>query len=148
MRRMDQEINGVWFYEKTGEWVYENDGSKDEWIKGWLCNRMNRLRDKWIKRWMDQRINGSKDKWIKGWFNQEMNESIGWIKKWMDQDISVLRFKWITNEMIPSWMDYYKRTGSWDWWICNICINLILTDIPVNFSTLLLLCIFSKYFQY
>ena len=28
MRRMDQEMNGIW--------VYEKDGSRDEWIKGWM----------------------------------------------------------------------------------------------------------------
>jgi len=79
MRRMDQEMNGLW--------VYEKDGSRDEWIMS--------LWEGWIKRWMeyesmrrkDQEMNGfwvyekdgSRDEWI-------MSLWEGRIKGWMEYE--------------------------------------------------------------
>ena len=59
MRRMDQEMNGVW--------VYEKKRSRDEWILS--------LWEGWIKRWMDYESMRRKDQRMNGvWVYEKTGE--------------------------------------------------------------------------
>ena len=46
--------------------------SKDEYIKGWIYQRMNISMDEYIKEWIYQRMNISMDEYIKEWIYQGM----------------------------------------------------------------------------
>ena len=47
---------------------------------------MNELKDEWIKGWMNERVNELKDEWIKGWMNKRVKV---WMKGW--------KYEWITR---------------------------------------------------
>ena len=79
------------------------DGWMDDWINGWLDERMTGWMHEWVDGWLDEQMTGWTDDWMNGWMSGWMT---GWMDDWMNGWMSGWMTGW-TDDWLNGWMSVW-----------------------------------------